>query len=140
MIKKQILRAQKHSRKDLLEREETKTSQQKLTFNITYYPNFQNTRNILQELLLAPHKEDKKVFANVPVVVFRNAKSLKDYLVRATLPKTNQTGRCEEEHLFSLQLNKNYYKLYSNRLCDKFKNSECSPKLQLGKSTAPFEK
>ena len=48
MIKKQILRAQKHSRKDLLEREETKTSQQKLTFNITYYPNFQNTRNCYQ--------------------------------------------------------------------------------------------
>ena len=36
---------------------------QKITFNITCYPEFQ--------------------------------KSLKDYLVRAALPKTNETGRCE---------------------------------------------
>ena len=49
-------------------KEKTKTSQQKLTFSTAYYPNFQNTRNILQELLLALHKEDKKVSANVPVV------------------------------------------------------------------------
>ena len=33
-----------------------------------------------------------KVFPDVRVVGFRNGKSLKDYLVRATLPKTNETG------------------------------------------------
>ena len=93
MIRKQMLRAGKHSRKDLLEREKTETSEPKLTF--TYYPVFQNITNILQELhlLLAPAKEHKKVFPNVPVVGFRNGKSLKDYLVRAALPKTNETGR-----------------------------------------------
>ena len=97
MIRKQILRAREHSRKDLLEREKAKTSEPRLTFNITYYPVFQNIRNILQELhlLLAPDKEHKKVFPNVPVVGFRNSKNLKDYLVRAALPKTNETGRCE---------------------------------------------
>ena len=97
MIRKQILRAREHSRKDLLEREKTEPSGPKLTFNITYYPVFQNIRNILQELhlLLAPDKEHKKVFPNVPVVGFRNGKSLKDYLVRAVLPRTNETGRCE---------------------------------------------
>ena len=97
MIRKQILRAQEHSRKDLLKREKAKTSKPRLTFNITYYPVFQNIRNILQELylLLAPDKEYKKVFPDVPVVGFRNGKSHKDYLVRATLPKTNKTVGCE---------------------------------------------
>ena len=57
--------------------------------SITYYPVFQNIRNSLQELhlLLAPYKE--------PAVGFRNGKSLKDYLIRAALFKTNETGRCE---------------------------------------------
>ena len=35
MIRKQILRAREHSRKDLLEKEKTETSEPKLTFNIT---------------------------------------------------------------------------------------------------------
>ena len=98
MIKKQILRACEHSRKDLLEREKAKTSEPRLTFNITYYPVFQNIRNILQELQLlslTPDKEHKKVFPDVAVVGFRNGKRLKDYLVRAALPKTNETRRCE---------------------------------------------
>ena len=97
MIRKQILRVREHSRKDLLEREKTEISEPKLTFNITYYIVFQNIRKTLQELhlLLAPDKEHKKVFPDVPVVGFRNGKSLKDNLVRAALPKTNETGRCE---------------------------------------------
>ena len=40
-------------------------------------------------------KKHKKVFPDVPVVGFRNGKSLKDYLVRVALPKTNETRRCE---------------------------------------------
>ena len=65
-------------------------TEQKLTFNITYYPFFQNIRNTLQEfhLLLAPDKEEhKEVFPNVPVIEFHHGKSLKDYLARAVLPK-----------------------------------------------------
>ena len=97
MIRMQILRAREHTRKDLLEREKTETSEPKLTFNITYYPVLKNIRNTLQELhlLLAPDKEHEKVFPDVPFVGFHNDKSLKDYLVRATLPKANETGRCE---------------------------------------------
>ena len=73
MIRKQILRAQEHSREDHLERGKTETSKPKRTFNITYYPVFQNIRNILQELhlLLAPDKE-YKVFPDAPVVGFRS--------------------------------------------------------------------
>ena len=47
-------------------------------------------------MLLAPDKEQKKVFPNVPVVGFRNGKRLKDYPVRAALPKTSETGRYEK--------------------------------------------
>ena len=97
IIRKQILRARDHSRKDLLEREKTETSEPKLTFNISYYPVFQNIRNLLQELhlLLAPDKAHKKVFPDAPVVGFRNGKSFKYYLVRAARPETDETGRCE---------------------------------------------
>ena len=76
------------------EREKPQISEQKLTFNITYYPAFQNVRTLMEELniSLAPNKENKKVFPNVPVVGFWNRKSLKDFLVRATLPKLNKGG------------------------------------------------
>ena len=41
---------------------------------MTYYPDFQNSGNILQELnlLLAPYKEPTKVFADVPVIRFHD--------------------------------------------------------------------
>ena len=80
-----------------MKEKKTKTLESKLTFNITYYPVFQNIRNILQELhlLLALDKEHKKVFPDAPFVGCRNGKSLKDYLVRAALPRTHETGRCE---------------------------------------------
>ena len=95
MVRKQILRAQEHCRKNLFEREKREPSEPKLTFNITYYSVFQNIRNILKELhrLLTPDKEHKKVFPAAPVVGFRKGNSLKDYLVRAALPKTNETRR-----------------------------------------------
>ena len=59
MIRKQILRARKHSRNDLLEKEKPQMSEKKLTFNITYYSAFQNVRAIMEELhiLLIPNKE-----------------------------------------------------------------------------------
>ena len=97
MIRKQILYAREHSRNDLLEKEKQQRPEKKLTFNITYYPAFQNVRSIMEELhiLLTPNKEHKKVFPDVPVVGFRNGKSLKDCLVRAKLPKPEKSGRCE---------------------------------------------
>ena len=52
---------------------------------------------IMEELhiLLTPNKEHKKVFPNVLVIGFRNGKSLKDFLVRARLPKLNESRRYE---------------------------------------------
>ena len=99
MIRKQILSAREHSRNDLLEKQKQQMSERKLTltFNTTYYPAFRNVRSIMEELhiLLTPNKEHKKVFPDVPVVGFRNGKSLKDYLVRAKLPKLDESRRCE---------------------------------------------
>ena len=69
MIFKQILRAREHLRNELLEKEKPQMPEQKLTFNINYYPAFQNFRAIMEELhiLVTPNKERKKVFPNVPV-------------------------------------------------------------------------
>ena len=97
MVRKQVLRAREHSRESLLEKVKSESNQRKLTFNITYYPGFQNVRNILQELhiLLTPDQEHKKVFQDIPIVGFRNGKSLKDHLVRAKLPNVEIAGRSE---------------------------------------------
>ena len=50
----------------------------KVTFNITYYPAFQNVRTIMEELhiLLTPNKEHRKAFPDVPGVGFRIARVL----------------------------------------------------------------
>ena len=40
-----------------------------------------------RNFLLAPDKEHKKVFPELPIVGLRNGKSLKDYLMRVALPK-----------------------------------------------------
>ena len=97
MVRMQILKARGESRDRLLERGNTRISENKLTFNITYYLAFQNVRSILEEiqLLLAPDKEHKKVFPEVLILRFRNDKSLKDYLVRAALPKMGNAGGSE---------------------------------------------
>ena len=81
MILKQILSVREHSRNDLLEREKPQMPQQKLTFNITYYPAFQIARSIMEELhiFLTLNKEHKKVFLNVLDIEFWNGKSLKYY-------------------------------------------------------------
>ena len=45
------------------------------------------------EILLAPEKKHKKT--EVPIAGFRNGKSLKDYLVRAVLPRMDNAGGSE---------------------------------------------
>ena len=74
-------------RKQIL-RKKQQMSEKKLTFNITYYPAFQNARNIMKELyILSTNKEPKTVFPNAPVAGFQNGKSLMDYLLRTKLSK-----------------------------------------------------
>ena len=47
------------------------------------------------QILLAPDKEHKIVLPEVPIVVFWNGKSLKDYLKRAAVPKQENAGGSE---------------------------------------------
>ena len=94
MVRKQVSRAREHSRESLLEKVKSESDHKKLTFNITYYPVFQNVRNILH-ILLTPNQEHEKVIQDIPVVGFRNGKSLKDHLVRAKLPNVEISGRSE---------------------------------------------
>ena len=77
----------------MLKKERNHQEENKPTFNITYYPAFQNTKTILEELeiLLAPDKEHQKEFPNVPLAGFRYGKSLKDQLVKVSLPILNNT-------------------------------------------------
>ena len=97
MIRKQVLRGREHSREGLLEKVKSESNQDKLTFNITYYPVFQNVRHIIQELhiLLTPDKGHKKVSQYIAIVGFCNGRSLKYHLVRAKLPNVEITGRSE---------------------------------------------
>ena len=77
----------------MLGKERNDQEENKLIFNITYYPAFQNTKElqnlILEELqILLAHQ---KVFWKVPFVAFHDGKNLKDHLVRASLRILNQT-------------------------------------------------
>ena len=50
MVRTHILKARGESKDSFLEQGNTRTSESKLTFNITYCPVFQNVRSILEEL------------------------------------------------------------------------------------------
>ena len=97
MVRKQVSKAREHSRESVLGKVKSESDQEKLTFNITYYPVFQNVRTFLQELhiLLKPDQVHQKVFQDIPVPGFRNGKSLKYHLVRVKLPNAEITGRSE---------------------------------------------
>ena len=95
MVRNQVLAARKFSRNDLLSKEKA-PRENKLTFNITYHPKLRKVRNILKNihLLLTCDKSHEKVFQDIPLVGFRKGKSLKDYLVRAKLPRTIENPGC----------------------------------------------
>ena len=67
-----------------------------MSLHITYHPVLRDSRKILENvhLLLTPERNHREVFQAIPLVGFRNAKSLKDYLVRAKLSKENVSLGC----------------------------------------------
>ena len=83
-MRKQVLRSRAFCRDDLLNREKTLQEKTQFTFNLTYYPVFKDVRKI---------QAHKKVFTEIPIIGFKNAKSLKDHLVRAVLPQLDREGR-----------------------------------------------
>ena len=66
---------------------------ERVTFNITYYPMFKNI-SILEELhiLLTPDEQRRKLFIDVPRIGFKNGNSLNNYLVRPVIPRIDVTG------------------------------------------------
>ena len=92
LVRKEILRARKIPRNELLDKEKSQGNDSKLTFNVTYYPVFRHLKNQLKELhvILACDEAHKKVFPEVPIFGFKNNKNLKSHLVRATLPDINE--------------------------------------------------
>ena len=94
-VRKQVSRAKGFSRDSLLDRENIREEQNKITFNLTYYSVFQNVKKISAKLhiLLTPDVAHKAVFTNVVIISFKNDRSLKDHLVRAVLPKVDAEGR-----------------------------------------------
>ena len=94
-VRKQMSRARGFSRDSLLDRENIREEQNKITFNLTYYAVFQNVKKILAEshLLLTLDFAHKAVFTNGSIIGFKNDRSLKDHLARAVLPKVDAEGR-----------------------------------------------
>ena len=95
MERKETLRARAIPRDALLEKVNNQEKQNRITFNITYYPVFRNVRKILEELhvILASDDGHKKVFPDVPMTDFKNIKNLKAHLVRSQLPDLDEVGR-----------------------------------------------
>ena len=94
-VRKQVMRVRAFCRDDFFNRERTLQEKTQVTFNLTDYIVFKDVRKILQELhlLLTPDQAHKKVFSEVPIIGFKNAKSLKDHFVRAVLPQLDRGGR-----------------------------------------------
>ena len=94
-VRKQILRARSFSIDSLLDRENTREVQNRITFNLTYYPVAKNFKKVLAELhlFLTPDVAHKVVFTNMPIIDFKNDRSLKDNLVLAVLPKHDVEDR-----------------------------------------------
>ena len=88
-VRKQVLKARKFGRDELLDRERKNKEAPKVILNLTYHPALSSFKRTLEKLhiLLTPDKEHQKVFPDIPVIGFKRSKSLKDHLVRAKLPK-----------------------------------------------------
>ena len=72
LVRKQILKARKRKRKELLNDLKDERHDFKLVFNITYHANFPNLKDTMSflHLLLTPGQEHQKVFHKVPIIGF----------------------------------------------------------------------
>ena len=88
-------------------------------------------------VILACDEPHKKVFPEVPIIVFKNNKNLKSHLVRAALPDINEVGRCEPCggkrppcQLCSNMKNTSTFKSkHSNKVYQIKKNFNCNSKM-----------
>ena len=94
LVRKEILKARTQSRETLFNKEKKSRNDNRVFFNISYYPVFKNIKIVLEYLhiLLAPDEQHRKVFTDIPAIGFKNGKSLKDHLVKSVLPKIDVGG------------------------------------------------
>ena len=77
--RKEILKARSQSRETILYKEKMSRNDDRVTFNIRYYPVLKNIRTILEELyIFLASDEQHKVFTDIPRMGFKKGKSLKD--------------------------------------------------------------
>ena len=96
LVRKQILKARKFSRAELLNNQRKKETEDKLVLNIMYHLFLAQLKVVMTRIhiLLTPDKEHSKVLRDVPIIGFRRAKSLKDILVRTKIPELKNKGWC----------------------------------------------
>ena len=94
-MQKQVLIGRAISIHDRLYRKRNFQEKTQITFNWACYPVFKNGRRILQELDLSLTSDQafKKVFSEVSINGFKNAKSPKDHLVRTVLTPLDTEDR-----------------------------------------------
>ena len=82
MVRKEILRTRAIPRDALLKKVNSQEKQNKITFNITYHPAFQDVRKILEELhvILTSDDKHKKIFPNALMTDPKINKNLKAHL------------------------------------------------------------
>ena len=90
-MQKEILRAKKIPRNDLLNKEKSQGNDSKLIFNVTYYPVFRHLKSKFKELhvILTCDEVHQRVFPVVQIIGFKNNKNLKSHLVRDAVPDIN---------------------------------------------------
>ena len=96
LVWKQISKARKFSRTELLNNQTKKENEDKPVLNITYHPPLARLKIIMTKihLLLTPDNEHNKMFRGAPITGFPRAKSLKDILVRSKIPQIRNKGWC----------------------------------------------
>ena len=79
VVRQQILKARKFTRKDLLNQDSKTKGRNKLVFNFTYHPAYSKLKHILSNinLLLTPDAQHRKVFPEVPIIGFKRGEVLK---------------------------------------------------------------
>ena len=78
VVWKQILKARKFTKEDLLNQDSKTRRRNKLVFNFTYHPAYSKLEHILSNinLLLTPDAEHRKVFPEVSIVGFKRERKV----------------------------------------------------------------
>ena len=101
LVRELILKARAISRGKLLNNDRKPQIEDRLVLSLTYHPLLRDFQKVLDETqtLLLRNEEHKAIFGEKPpMIVWRRARTLKDYLVRAKINnkdiKESKSARC----------------------------------------------